>query len=942
MNLALVALIALLAASSPKDVTADYDVADGLEVKVWAESPQLHNPTNIDVDRRGRVWVAEGVNYRFTIKKDLREKGFVPRDGGDRIVILEDTDGDGDADTSKVFVQDKDLQAPLGIAVIGDKVVVSCSPRIIVYTDADGDDKPEKKEIFLDGFGGIDHDHGVHAFSFGPDGRWYFNAGNHGPHVVKDRAGFTLRTTKEGPGPGGEKSDDGRVWVQGVAMRINSDGTGLRVLAHNFRNVYELGLDAFGNLWQNDNDDDGNAGCRMSWLMEGGSYGYTSQNGRRGWRVDQRFGQSTQVAHWHQEDPGTVPPTEVTGPGSPTGLVVYEGHALPSRFMGAVLNADAGRSSVWAHRVKPAGAGYTSIERINFMTALASRGDEARRFRPSDVAVGTDGSVFIADWYDPIVGGHGMADKESFGRIFRVVPKGGTLKPAKYDLGAGAVEALLSPAVNVRADGWQALQKQGPAGIAAARKRFAAEKDPRARARLLWFLAAAKQAEPGKALRDRDADIRITAFRALRAHADPKALVKHASALVGDASPAVRREVAIALRDVPVADSGTLLLKLAQSYRPGDRTLLEAIGTGMDGKEAALWPTLLAKLGAADPLRWSPAFADLAWRLHPEASVPGLAARVHAAALPMPERQRALVALAFVPSRAAADAVVKVAETAQEPLKGYALDLAFDRATDEWRDFGVADHLKNLRSKEPDTKESRETAAWKAMLRKPGATRDEQGKAIEALAATGDGGNHLIGMAAQGKLPKELQDAVAESIFRNPDVGVRALASQYFKRPAFEGSAFPSVPELLKMKGDAARGKTVFFGERAACSRCHEYAGQGGNIGPSLSQIAIKLGREALLDSVLNPSAAIAFGYEPWVISTKDQQTYAGFVVGDGETVLLKELTGETRMIPASTIAQRQKEKTSFMPDNIALGMKPQELVDLIEFLASTPAAAIR
>ena len=91
---------------------------------------------------------------------------------------------------------------------------------------------------------------------------------------------------------------------------------------------------------------------------------------------------------------------------------------------------------------------------------------------------------------------------------------------------------------------------------------------------------------------------------------------------------------------------------------------------------------------------------------------------------------------------------------------------------------------------------------------------------------------------------------------------------------------------------------------------------------------------------MLNPSAAIAFGYEPWIITTKDQQSYTGFLVGDGQTVLLKETSGETRMIPAKEITQRQNEKVSLMPDNIALGMKPQELVDLVEFLARGPGAS--
>jgi putative membrane-bound dehydrogenase-like protein len=183
------------AVAAPDDVSAEFVVAVGLEVTLWAESPLFFKPTNIDVDHRGRIWVAEGVNYRTFRGKDANQPDPIPfrHPDGDRIVILEDVDGDGAADSSKVFVQDKDLVAPLGVAVIGNRVFVSCSPHLIAYTIDGTGDRPSKKEIFLAGFGGYDHDHGVHAVVAGPDGRLYFNAGNAGPHQVTDRDGRTIR-----------------------------------------------------------------------------------------------------------------------------------------------------------------------------------------------------------------------------------------------------------------------------------------------------------------------------------------------------------------------------------------------------------------------------------------------------------------------------------------------------------------------------------------------------------------------------------------------------------------------------------------------------------------------------------------------------------------------------------------------------------------------------
>jgi len=97
-----------------------------LKISVWAASPMLKNPTNMDTDQHGRIWVAEGVNYRSQSKH---------QPAGDRIVVLEDTDGDGKADKSWTFVQEPFLLAPMGICVIDNKVIVSMTPDLIVYTD---------------------------------------------------------------------------------------------------------------------------------------------------------------------------------------------------------------------------------------------------------------------------------------------------------------------------------------------------------------------------------------------------------------------------------------------------------------------------------------------------------------------------------------------------------------------------------------------------------------------------------------------------------------------------------------------------------------------------------------------------------------------------------------------------------------------------------------
>jgi putative heme-binding domain-containing protein len=207
-------------------------------------------------------------------------------------------------------------------------------------------------------------------------------------------------------------------------------------------------------------------------------------------------------------------------------------------------------------------------------------------------------------------------------------------------------------------------------------------------------------------------------------------------------------------------------------------------------------------------------------------------------------------------------------------------------------------------------------------------------QAASRLAADPAGAHFLIGLAAEQRFPKELEPAVSAAIFRNPDFGVRALAGQYFKR---EGKPFPPLKDLLALKGDAAGGKKVFFGAAAACSKCHLYEGEGGDVGPNLTEIRQKYDRAKILDAILNPSAEIAFGFETVLLLAADGAVFSGIVLADGDEVVLKEASGNQREIAAAKIRLRKKLDTSLMPDNAAVGLTPQELADVAAFLAGGP-----
>jgi putative membrane-bound dehydrogenase-like protein len=575
------------ASHEPADSTEQLDVHPELTVQLFASEPLMLSPSSIDIDHRGRVWVCEVVNYR---------KHNGERAEGDRILILEDTNGDAKADKSTVFHQGRDVDSAHGICVLGNKALISCGDDVFWLIDDNGDDKADRKELMFTKIGGAQHDHGIHAFHFGPDGRLYFNFGNAGKQLC-DAKGELITDIH------GIKctNQNNRPYQQGMVFRCELDGSKVEVLAWNFRNNWEVAVDSFGTMWQSDNDDDGNKGVRINYVMEFGNYGYSDEMTGAGWQTP-RIGWESEIPlrHWHQNDPGVVPNMLMTGAGSPTGMQVYEGDLLPSIFHGQPLHCDAGPNVVRGYITQPDGAGYKA-EIVNLL-----EGTKNRWFRPSDVAVAPDGSLIVADWYDPGVGGHGMGDITR-GRLFRVTTKAAEkfqVPSFKLDTVEGAVAALKSPNEEARYLAWKKLEEIGSEAEPDLHKLFHDTKSvPQHRARALWLLASHEweRINPGadkpnphdltlpecltKALADTDPNIRITAIRVARRlvqQAHPEMLRDVIAKVVKDTSPAVRREAAIALRFDPSIAGSELCSDIVEQIHSSDRWMIEALGIAGD------------------------------------------------------------------------------------------------------------------------------------------------------------------------------------------------------------------------------------------------------------------------------------------------------------------------------------------------------------------------
>jgi hypothetical protein len=440
----------------------------------------------------------------------------------------------------------------------------------------------------------------VHSFVFGPDGKLYFNFGNTG-HRLCDANGTPIKDRW-----GREINDSGKPYRQGMVFRCNEDLSDMEVLGHNFRNNYEISVDSFGSLWQSDNDDDGNRATRINYVMEFGNFGYTDEINGAGWQAERTNWESEiPNRHWHLNDPGVVPTMLITGAGSPTGITVYEGDLLPQRFRNQVIHCDAGPNVVRAYVATPQGAGYSAtIENI-------AVGEYDRWFRPADVCVAPDGSLFVSDWYDPGVGGHNMVDMER-GRLFRIAPPGTKYKVPKYDLttAAGATAALQNPCNSVRYLAYQALVKMKGDATAELEK-LATSANPRHRARALWILAKHSDVASviKRAASDADSDVRLTGIRIARQH--KLATKQYVPMLMGDKSPAVQRELLLALREDKSDEMPGYWVELASKYDGVDRWYLEALGiAAMDRWDECLSLWKKSTNGNLD----SPASQRIAWR----------------------------------------------------------------------------------------------------------------------------------------------------------------------------------------------------------------------------------------------------------------------------------------------------------------------------------------
>ena len=970
----------------PENALKGLNVAYGLQVQLMATEPMLQNPTNIDVDERGRIWVTEAYNYR----PNLNGNPTTPK--GDRIMILEDRNGDARIDTAKLFYQGPELNAPLGIAVLGKRIIVAQSPYVWNFYDDNGDDKADRKEIMFQGIEGEQHDHGMHTFTFGADGKLYFNFGNNGK-TLKDSKGNTV-LDQDGDEIGPKK------YKQGMVFRCNPDGSNVECLGDNFRNPYEVAVDSYGTMWQSDNDDDGNKGTRINYVMPYGNFGYTDEMTGAGWNTTRtNIEDSIPLRHWHLNDPGSIPNVLQTGAGSPTGLLVYEGKLLPEAFQHQLIHADAGPNVVRAYSISNQGAGYGA----NIVNIL--KGENDRWFRPADVCVAPDGSLIVADWYDPGVGGHQAGD-QTRGRIYRVAPASAsafTMPVLDFSTVEGSVQALQNPNLVVRYHAYNSLQQLGKKSVGPLENLWQSDADPAMRARAFWSLVKMPASKAEKyikqALKEKNPQLRMLAIRAsVQLKSNTIGIL---NALKLDPDPQVRRECIIALHHDKSPEAAGLWASLAAQYDGKDRWYLEALGVGADGQWDAFFNAYL--LAVKDPLK-DAAGRDIVWRARTDKALPYLEQLAANASLPLNARLRYFRAFDFNNSPAKTAVLLNIIKTnatkdiGLDKLALSALNPAATKAnpaaeaaltrvlnatylTKDYLDLVV---LYNLKAEQPRLLEmaiaknaddlGRNAAkallglggtdlVWKVLndqnaerslgllnaLAKIGNTASVdilQGvaldnaypEALKKFAATrigysGEGEKRVLKILKNNQVPSELIADVVASVGNSWRESVRKEARQYLPKATVveEVVKIPTMDELNALKAVAANGKVVFASN---CAVCHKVNNEGYDFGPKLTEIGSKYAKDGMLKAIVYPSEGISFGYEGWVLKMNDGSETMGIISSKTKTdIELKMPGGIVQKIKLASVKSMEQMKTSMMSAGLHTVMSQQEMADLLAYL---------
>ncbi|WP_031527235.1 PVC-type heme-binding CxxCH protein [Dyadobacter crusticola] len=940
---------------SAQEAVAAMTIKEGYQVNAWASEPMMTQPMAFCWDDKGRMWIAENKDY------ESRGKGF-SNAGTSRILILEDTDKDGVADSRKVFAEG--IAFPAALAVGFDGVFVGAPPNLLFIPDKNGDDKADMDdiEVRLTGWGIRDRHETLNSFHWGPDGWLYGLQGFATPSTVGKPVGKGKLYKHKDPFPENIPVEDGQE-INGGVWRYHPTKQKFEVVAHGFSNPWGIDHDAKGQLFI--------TACVIPHLWHVVPGGIYHRQGGQHFNPYVYNDIKTIADHSHRSAHG--------------GARIYQSDAFPASEKGKIFMANIHEHGILSDILIPKGSGFSGKHGDDFMMANNAQ------WVGFSMEIGPEGAMYVLDWHDADICGSDVLNSET-GRIFRITPKNSLAEnfPGRYADLTKLSDLELASLQTSKSD-WHArrarviLQNRAVKGsiaqpALAKLNTIYNEGSADERLRAMWALQvtnALNQNQLADALTDKDAHVRAWAIQFLCENGQPSDQVsaRLTEMSVKDPSPVVRLYLASALQRVNTDLKWKIAAGLvAHSEDAGDHNLPKMIWFGIERlvKEN---PAKALELSAKSKIPMVTAY--IARRTVDADQVETLVAAIGKAPVNRMDllkgMQDALSDRTDIKTPANWTAVLAKLKQADKATAALALELN--------RQFGNTEAAKadlaTLKSKTAPIEEKRKAlqsltvrqrpelaAELPALLNNPALRLDairsvaafeseplakylienyprfsasEKSEVIQTLASRPKSGWLLTQAISDKTIPKkDVPTYVARQLRRVVGSGFVEVWGP-IDHVAFDEKAYKKYKDLLTDKSVSAASKTegrlVF---QRTCAPCHKMYGEGGAIGPELTG-SNRANLDYLLGNILDPSGEIQDDYKMVVVTMRDGRTYVGNVAKETDRQLTLRVVGQDAVVVnKADIQTREVNEASMMPPGLLDNLSDKEVTELIAYLKTS------
>jgi putative membrane-bound dehydrogenase-like protein len=947
-------------AVEPRDAIATWKVKPGFKLELAAHEPQVRDPIAICFDENGRMFVCEMIDY-----SEMRDA--TPHLG--RISMLEDKDGDGHFETSTVFADN--LPWPTGLIWAQGGLYVGATPDIWRFEDRDGDGRAEVREKIFTGFGTglklLNVQGLLNSFQWGPDSRVHVLAGGGNRGLIKCLRRPDLPTQELS---GRDFWFDPRTHAFG----FETGGAQYGMSFDNYGRKFGCSNSDHLQLWHYDgkyaerNPFSSLPPSRQSIAADRGAAEVFRISPDEPWRIIRTRWRVAGVVKGAIEGGGRVS-GYFTGA---TGTTVYRGDAYGADFVNNTFTGDAGGQLVHRKKIFDSGA-----------SLLGRRADDEKGFefaaskdtwvRAVNFANAPDGCLYLCDMYreviehpwsipDEIKKHLDLNSGHDRGRIYRITPedKSWQRRP-QVSLGKASSAELVQTLAHP--NGWHRdtaarllYERQDPAAVPLLSKLVNGSPDALARFHALGVLAALnalREEDILAAIADSDAHVRERAITL--APATPR-VVDRLLALVADANPRVRFQLALTSGDLASEQSAAALAEL------GTRDVAD--------------PWISAAVLSSPPPT-ARAIFDL-WRNSGDLLKPELASMVdrlifiNAASAESAQRRELIEFVAATPRtsflRALGEGLRRAGTTIEKadpdqllaPVFIKAAGIAADpRATAVARVEAIELLGLNplagsrvvigtcLGQRQPEnvqraavqvlTQHFSPEVAQTLLDHWPGYGPSAKEATMAALVSRPDGAAALLTAIQGGSIsPSELSLSHVQNLVQHQDAGISVLAKSALVSviPPSRAEMVAKFQPAVTLQGEATRGQAIYQGR---CFSCHRAGGLGMEVGPDLVTVKTK-GREALLSAILEPHKEVASQYIAYTVTTHEDQMLQGIITKDDASSVTVRMAGGAEVnLPRAQIRGSSSGGQSLMPEGLEAGLDAQGMADLLTFIEELP-----